>query len=104
MAEKIKEKLPGHNDDDGAAAISSEYNHHHQVAATNAEEMHPEENKGFFEKIKEKMPAPAPTHCGADGQCGGTHEPKEKKGIFEKMIEKLPGGHKDDNQCKKEHV
>lgn len=69
---------------------------------------HPEEKKGFLDKIKEKLPGqhkkteevPPPPAPPASAEYGGgseaTHhegEAKEKKGIFEKIKEKLPGYH-----------
>lgn len=68
---------------------------------------HPEEKKGFLDKIKEKLPgqnkkteevpAPPPSasaeHHATEAGVGPEGESREKKGILEKIKEKLPGYH-----------
>nr|QMS43732.1 Cor47 [Betula platyphylla] len=73
-----------------------------EVAHIPAEPAHPEEKKGFLEKIKEKLPGqhkkgeevPLSPPSAAD-YAAAPHEgeAKEKKGILEKIKEKIPGYH-----------
>ncbi|MFG1541693.1 hypothetical protein ACDT33_13410, partial [Staphylococcus aureus] len=109
--EKLKGKISGekeeekHEDTTVPVEVVDEIPHHQEQA-------HPEEKKGFLDKIKDKLPGqhkkpedqgttppPPPTpatathhteHTTAEAHEG---EPKEKKGIFEKLKEKLPGYH-----------
>ncbi|KAH7690175.1 Dehydrin protein [Dioscorea alata] len=59
-----------------------------------------EENKGFLEKIKEKLPMqskkPSEEEVGAV-ECKGSDK-EEKKGFLEKIKEKLPGYHKNEKE------
>ncbi|XP_010539809.1 PREDICTED: dehydrin ERD14-like [Tarenaya hassleriana] len=53
------------------------------------------EEKGFMEKIKEKLPGQAktPEEASAAEETAPPQNPAEKKGILEKIKEKLPGYH-----------
>ncbi|PON90421.1 Dehydrin [Trema orientale] len=113
LKEKIKEKISG----EGKEEEKKEEHHHSHAADTSvpiehevvhsSEPLHPEEKKGFLEKIKEKLPggqhkkpeeavpppAPAPAHHEYSEASHEGGEAKEKKGILEKIKEKLPGYH-----------
>lgn len=72
----------------------------------NAEPLHPEEKKGFLEKIKEKLPGHHnKAEEGASAEYAANRfspedEPKEKKGILEKIMDKLPVCHKNEEEEK----
>ncbi|KAF4382847.1 hypothetical protein G4B88_021630 [Cannabis sativa] len=106
LKDKIKERISGkkegeHTDDVHATEIKT--NNHIE----NEKTVNPEE-KGFLEKIKDKLPGQhkkaenhgANAECGAEGHKSHDDESKEKKGIFEKIKEKLPVGHKEEERAK----
>ncbi|PON60588.1 Dehydrin [Parasponia andersonii] len=113
LKEKIKEKISG---EDKEEEKKEEYHHYHEADTSvpiehevvhSSKPIHPEEKKGFLEKIKDKLPggqhkkpeeavpasAPAPDHHEYSEASHEGGEAKEKKGILEKIKEKLPGYH-----------
>ncbi|KAH7518323.1 hypothetical protein FEM48_Zijuj09G0159200 [Ziziphus jujuba var. spinosa] len=100
IKDKIKDKMSGkkedHHEDPQHATTPAEKtcdNAHVEVT-------HPEE-KGFIEKIKDKLPGQhkkpedsASVECAAHGRS----PEGEKKGILEKIKEKLPVGHKNEEK------
>ncbi|CAH8252962.1 unnamed protein product [Arabidopsis lyrata] len=111
LAEKIKEKLPGHHDkkpeDDVPVSTTIPVPVSESVVEHDQTE---EEKKGLGEKIKEKLPghhdktpedSPAVTstplvvteHPVEPTTEHPVEHPEEKKGILEKIKEKLPGYH-----------
>ncbi|GMH04656.1 hypothetical protein Nepgr_006496 [Nepenthes gracilis] len=115
LKEKIKEKLPGREeeerrDQDTAVPVERYEENIHVEEVVPSEPSDPDEKKGFFDKIKEKLPGqnkkpeevppPPELECAAAVQEG---EGKEKKGILEKIKEKIPGFHpKNEEEKEKE--
>ncbi|GAB4832986.1 hypothetical protein Ancab_007007 [Ancistrocladus abbreviatus] len=113
LKEKIKEKLPGHkkeekhheeHEEDTSVPVEKYEEKIHIEEVIHSEATQPEEKKGFFDKIKEKLPgqhkkpeeqspapatAPAMEHTTTEAEGEG----KEKKGFLEKIKEKIPGFH-----------
>ena len=102
MKEKLGEKISGEKKEEKHEEDTS-------VPVEKCDEavQHPDEKKGFLEKIKEKLPGqkkteevPPPPPAAESPPCpppaeAQSHEgeAKEKKGILEKIKEKLPGYH-----------
>ncbi|OIW06231.1 hypothetical protein TanjilG_03856 [Lupinus angustifolius] len=104
LKEKIKEKIT-HDDD------KEEKKHEDTTVPVEKVEVDPEHQKGFLDKIKEKLPgqhkktdevavppASSTVYGGAhtETDAGVAHhegEAKEKKGLLEKIKEKIPGYH-----------
>ncbi|KAG7597713.1 Dehydrin [Arabidopsis suecica] len=111
LAEKIKEKLPGHHDKKPEDDVPVSTTIPVPVSESVVEHDQPEEEKkGLVEKIKEKLPghhdktpedSPAVTstplvvteHPVEPTTEHPVEHPEEKKGILEKIKEKLPGYH-----------
>ena len=128
LKDKIEEKISGddhkeegYRKEDTNVPVEKVYEeeHHHQAPAPvvhhheEPTDYPTEENKGFLEKIKEKLPGHKKTeefpvaaasyeqqshdHHAAEPPVVASYEageePKEKKGIMEKIKEKLPGYH-----------
>nr|AAT06600.2 dehydrin [Lupinus albus] len=103
LKEKIKEKIT-HDDD------KEEKKHEDTTVPVEKIEVDPEHQKGFLEKIKDKLPGqhkktdevavpPASStvygdaHTETDAAVAHEGEAKEKKGLLEKIKEKIPGYH-----------
>ena len=119
----MKEKLGGGEEEKKEEeAKKHEHEHEHEAVPIPVEKVeeaaHPEEKKGFLDKIKEKLPghskkpeeAPeAPAPCATEAAAPPHHheedQGKEKKGFLEKIKEKLPGYHaKEDQEKHKEEA
>ncbi|XP_068322702.1 dehydrin COR47-like [Pyrus communis] len=99
---KIKEKVSGNKEEGDAYHASVPAKKGHSVAEHGARE------KGFVEKIKEKLPgqhkeAGHGAHVEYHTPDGHSHDSEPKKGVLENIKDKLPGGHKKEEEKHKEY-
>ncbi|KAF3446868.1 hypothetical protein FNV43_RR12048 [Rhamnella rubrinervis] len=100
----LKEKILGEKEHEDTTVPVEKYE---EAVHTETEGGHPEDKKGFVDKIKEKLPGhhkkteevPPPPPPPAEHSTTATEaaspegEVKEKKGFLDKIKEKLPGYH-----------
>lgn len=102
LKEKIEEKISGEKEHEDTTVPVEKHEEAHVVT----EAGHPEDKKGFLDKIKGKLPGqhkkaeevpppPPPPSAEYAATEAASHEgeAKEKKGFLDKIKEKLPGYH-----------
>ncbi|GAB4828410.1 hypothetical protein Ancab_035408 [Ancistrocladus abbreviatus] len=107
---KEEEKHHEKHEEDSSVPVEKYEEKIHVEEVVHSEPSYPEEKKGFFDKIKEKLPgqqkkpedhvpAPAAEHSITEPEGEG----KEKKGFLDKIKEKIPGlHHKHEEEKEKE--